>query len=897
MLGALSLRASGLWPISLVALAAIGVATVLLYAPQVRAIRRPWHWLLPSLRGAALLAVAVSIVRPVLSRTKTVEEQGAIVLLVDRSLSMGVTDRVLGEKASERRRVLGQLLAIGDGLGRLPEGIRSRAVAGVTEDLEKLDSLAEDIVRARREVDYARLSGRGTREAQGRLEKGITGFLAAAKHAEQTARAIGSKQAVIDPLSRLARTPRPERREEWIRELRASIDRARAPAEESQAGIDEELYQSSQQVRWVCDDLSRLSRLGLSWEVMAGSGRSLVSLLDKRIRVVGFAVGDGIRPIPLRSGEETAKDAPVEADGITSDLSGGVRRAMSRMARQPVQAVVLFSDGRQTGDQGLLASGLLPSGVPIFTVDAAGGRVRDLAIEHVEMPRLVYAGEVLTARVTVRATGIEAGEIAGQAKLSPDGAEECAAPVRMKDGRVEAELRVRLDKAGLQRMVISIPAQAGEATLANNQVERWVKVVAQRVRVLALSGSPTWDSRYMRNALLGSPFVQLRDALLVPGVSALAMTRQDILQQDVVILNDLSKESLSIEQWDAIRELVSRHCGSVMVIPGIGHLQEEYSGHVMSDLLPYPAPVRPSWRIWPGGSARYHAALAVGSESVGATWLEDDPELGKRRWDELEGFYRYLAIPELKANARVLLMERESHEPLLTESRVGTGRVFFLAMSESWRWRQKVGERDQGRFWLQLIRHAAEEPYALASGPFYLDVDKVVGEPGEPVHVRAKAMSRLSDWSLPAAVEYTVVQLGRVVRTGELDTAGNADDGRYAAVINDLPVGEYELHVAAPWGNAVLGDLALPIKVERSRDLELGNISGDRQFLQRLAEASGGKCLNLEQVGMLPGLLKETSYRQGQVSELHLWSSYYLFLFVLSCLAAEWAIRKQVGLA
>ena len=84
---------------------------------------------------------------------------------------------------------------------------------------------------------------------------------------------------------------------------------------------------------------------------------------------------------------------------------------------------------------------------------------------------------------------------------------------------------------------------------------------------------------------------------------------------------------------------------------------------------------------------------------------------------------------------------------------------------------------------------------------------------------------------------------------------------------------------------------------ERSSEEEMRNVSGDREFLAKLAEASGGKCLDLEQVGMLPGLLNEAVARQSRMSELHLWDSYYLFVFVLSCLALEWAIRKRVGLA
>ncbi len=896
VLSALLMRGSSLWPISVgMLLAALG-GIVWLYWPQVRGLRRGWQWFLPALRGMAMAALALSVLKPVVSRSRTVEDLGTVVVLLDKSLSMGVRDHGLGESREDRRRVLGRLLSIGDMLGRLPAGVRSKAVAGVSEDLRKLDSLAEDIGRARREVEYARLSGRDVRQAEGRLEQAIGAYLGAARDAEETAKSIGSKAEVISQLTKLAKSPRAERREEWIRDLRKQIEEAQGPTADSQAGIDEELYQSNQPVRWVCDELSRQSRLGLSWEVLAGSGRSLLSRLDRRTKVQGFAVGEGLSVVSLKA-EEGGREIPMEAEGTGSDLSGGLRKVLERMGGRSLQAVVYFTDGRQVGASGSMSMGLLPAGVPIFTVDVSSEGLRDLAIEHVELPRAVYVGEALRVKVSARCLGLDIGRILGQAKLWSEGVSEASGPMVVRDGRLEAELKVSFDKPGIHRVMISVPVQVGEATSRNNQVERWVKVVSQRSRVLALTGSAGWDFRYMRNALLRSPFVQLREALIVPGYSGLAALREDILQQDVVVLNDISKGCLSLEQWDAIRDLVTRWGGSVIVIPGVGHLQEEYGGHVMSELLPYTASVRPVWRMWPGERAHYHVVAAEGAEDVTGLWLDGDGEAGKGRWGELPGFYRYLAMPELKANARVLLVEQESRLALLTESRVGAGRVLFMGLNETWRWRHGVGGGVQDRFWRMLLRHAAEEPYAMTSGPLYLDVERAVVGAGEGIHVRAKLVSRGKERLSPAGLELAVLRDGQTVRAAVLEPAGNGDDGRYAAVVSDLPAGEYELRAVARMGDRLGYDASLPVKVERSVEEELRNVSGDREFLQRLADASGGKCLELEEVGMLPELLSEAAARQSQRVEMHLWDSPYLFVFFLSCLAMEWAMRKRVGLA
>ena len=96
-----------------------------------------------------------------------------------------------------------------------------------------------------------------------------------------------------------------------------------------------------------------------------------------------------------------------------------------------------------------------------------------------------------------------------------------------------------------------------------------------------------------------------------------------------------------------------------------------------------------------------------------------------RRWQELPGLYRYLQIPDanLYPDVRRLLVETESHSPVLTERRMGAGRALFLGLNETWRWRLRSGEREADQFWRQLVRYAAGEPYAASSGPLSLDVD------------------------------------------------------------------------------------------------------------------------------------------------------------------------------
>jgi hypothetical protein len=77
----------------------------------------------------------------------------------------------------------------------------------------------------------------------------------------------------------------------------------------------------------------------------------------------------------------------------------------------------------------------------------------------------------------------------------------------------------------------------------------------------------------------------------------------------------------------------------------------------------------------------------------------------------------------------------------------------------------------------------------------------------------------------------------------------------------------------------------------------MADVSGDEALLRNIAAASGGEFLTLDQVGRLPERLNRLADTQSRFAELTLWDSPLLFVFVVGCLGAEWALRKRFGLA
>src|SRR4051812_13921734 len=92
MLAQVSLHQIDALPMAVGAAALTVIAVCWLYPPQVRVAAGSLGWTLPLLRSLGLLALAAVLLKPVLLRPRSDQDRGAVLVLLDRSRSMSVTD-------------------------------------------------------------------------------------------------------------------------------------------------------------------------------------------------------------------------------------------------------------------------------------------------------------------------------------------------------------------------------------------------------------------------------------------------------------------------------------------------------------------------------------------------------------------------------------------------------------------------------------------------------------------------------------------------------------------------------------------------------------------------------------------------------------------------------------
>ncbi len=782
-------HAPQLLPVAAGVLLALMAAVIWLYPAQLQFVGWTGRILLPVLRTAALAALTVSLLKPVAVRLASSGERGTLLVLIDHSGSMGVVDN---------QRTAPQLVALADALGRLPVGARVAPLAELQGELSRLRLAAQDVQAARDDLDFAMISGRDVEPRQSRLREVYNAYAT-------PARALAGGSAVPDDpdlrqrLAEIAEVPQPDSESAWKSAVPLRISQALAALARYQENADKRLYDTNAQVHEACDQVRKISRFGLAQEALLRPGKGILPRVAAQMPVSGFLLADHVIPVNLFDGTQPAHSLAGQPNGLASDLTGGIPAASSGRA---VRAILMISDGRQVGGDPRRLTGLTPNGVPIFTVGVSPTiGPRDLSFANVLLPAGAFIGDTVTLRAEVRHEGFEG--VGVEVKLRIGDQPEQSQHVDLRSAfpaTVSFPIELKPSLAGVQKIVLSVAPLPGEATDANNRIERWIKVMPERIKVAAWAGSPSWDYQYFHNLLSRRTDIQLRDTVFTVDAPRLNMSPEDILRQDVIVMFDVPVAALSPAQWDALLRLVDERGGSVILVAGDAHLPAEYANPIpAATLLPFDlSRVQPRFKSWPGEQPAFRFVPDPSALSLDVMKLGNDASGIPRRWEELPPTFQFLQLPpvsegKLKPRTQALLAEMDSGSPVLLERRLGAGRTLFLGINETWRWRFKIGERDQDRFWRQLIHYAAQAPYFANSESLALDADRVSVQPEEPVHVRARVFDE-KQASRPYELE--IFRDQKRFGTQKLSSVGSPGAGQFEANLV-LSAGEYELQLAS----------------------------------------------------------------------------------------------------
>ncbi|MDE0207806.1 MAG: hypothetical protein OXP66_17460, partial [Candidatus Tectomicrobia bacterium] len=433
-----------------------------------------------------------------------------------------------------------------------------------------------------------------------------------------------------------------------------------------------------------------LSRLQGVVDYLHDEQRSALDNLAERYEIALYQFDDAVRMLPR-------EDLPqVKPGGQRTDLVGAVTQVLDDSRSAPPAGVLLLSDGVHHGpDTGL--GYLKRAGVPVVAVGVGDvDTYRDIRVVDVQAPSLTFLHYPADVSATVQVWGY---------------AGETLAVVLQRDGRVVATQRMQVNADDTeQRMVfplepdtigefaytISIAPRLGEALTDNNRVDFPLSVVRDKIRVLLVCGSPTWNYRFLRQALKLDPsidllsFVILRTAndvvnvpesqlSLIPFPTERLFTRE-LRNFDLIIFENFdSRRYFPVTYLQNVARFVRRGGAFAMIGGPLSFSQGGYLGTPIEAILP--VSLLRERRDYQ--QATHQMALTDEGRSHPITRLSSDDQENERIWESMPELDGLNLVGEPKPGATVLAVSdgpagNGAGVPLLAMQPVGEGRSLAL---------------------------------------------------------------------------------------------------------------------------------------------------------------------------------------------------------------------------
>lgn len=762
-----------------------------------------------------------------------------------------------------------------------------------------------------------------------------------------------------------------EQAAEWIEdyERRKPLQYLSAEEEKLDRGPRRELEIRRRQARdEIFARVDALTRGEVARRVLGKEGVGLLATLtDKHaVELIGFhqEVWD-LRPDQLDELFKAPAAGAANPAGASATAYTDIRRPLLRAlelagpGQGKVLGIVLLTDGQHNYDESPLkkAAEMGDRGLPIYPV-ALGARKPppDAAMISVKAPPAVFKDVDLNVEVRFKVSGMAPQNF--NVKLFGNDKAELDRHVYRHDGKDQEHtetFKIRLDKPGTQTLVAVVePAnpRVKETRLDNNSRVAVVNVADDKAKVLLVDGEARWEYHYLATALqrdrrmqlqtvvFNQPRLQNRDP---EEARQLGLPRQQLpagadglAEFDCIILGDVAPEQLPLADRVRLEKYVADRGGTLVILAGkrsmpLGFPEASANGETdpLRKLLPIEAPrvasIPDGFPVSLTEEGRETAFMRLGADSGGADEV----------WGRLPKHY-WAVVGRAKPGAMSLAFladkfgdaaagaspEREKEQGLIVRHNYGFGRVLFVGLDSTWRWRYRTGDQYHHTFWGDTIHWAAADK-ALGAGNEYVrfgtsqpvyrkgerpEIVVRLGEELGPIKADLVAGARILRQKGPNEKEEAVALVPlnrRPARPRVLEGQAPAlAPGQYALelVIPDLdeklkslpppPAGT----PGTPQPAKPTGPLRATFTIVPPDSTELIDLETKWTLLEDIASKSGGKVFTPEDAAELADLLARQTVPYVEHHEQRLWQWWVVLVVVVSLLTLEWVGRKLAGL-
>jgi len=631
---------------------------------------------------------------------------------------------------------------------------------------------------------------------------------------------------------------------------------------------------------------------------------------------VGFySLGESLSP----TSREALSAPPL---GETTRLGEAVGELYERMAGRDVGAVVILSDGIDTGRLGTggldeeTRKAITALGAPIHTILIGEKELRDLSIAQVLADDFAFVRSPIKLEAVIHHHGLSGRMI--EVSLLREGRTLDVKLVTLRKDAEEERVIFDFtpDRPGNFVFEVRTPVLQGEALPGNNQHAFTLRVIRDRVRVLHVNGRPSWDERFLRSMLRLNPNVDLVSFFILRTdtdemplgqgeMSLIPFPYKEIFDEqlptfDLLIFHNFNFKPYWVEPYlPGVRRYVEAGGSLAMIGGDLSFASGLYGSSALAEALPVDLSGIPT--DGPGSQTTddFRPRLTAEGRTHPVTSLSLDERENAGMWASLPPLMGINRVAGLMPGARALLTHPKDKSadgkpaPVLAVRDYGRGRTLAMLTDTSWNWAfPAAGQGQDGRafqrFWESAMRWLVRDP---ALTLLRLELQRSDYRRDQPVLGRVRTLR--PDFT-PAPQVVVAVEARRVdeqekiVRQAEVVTGAEGDAPLDLGL---LPPGAYRLV-----GRATLEGRTVEEQstfVVRAEGKELSDVVARPGLLRAMSEASGGVAMDGAWGSF--SVNPPRKVRVGSVRAVEIWCHPLLLLLVVGLLASEWVLRRRAG--
>jgi uncharacterized membrane protein len=653
------------------------------------------------------------------------------------------------------------------------------------------------------------------------------------------------------------------------------------------------------------------TRLAKVKQMLQKNDTGLWQKLSAEYDVRLYTVNEEVHPLDFAALDQ------VGVAGKGSALLEALFAVQNEYRNLPLAGILLLTDG--ANNLGIEDSALLEGfSLPVFPVEAGNpAAYQDIQIAETRTVNFAFLRSPITVDFTLKSWGYR----------------DVTVPIILKqDNQIIATTMVRITErefthpvsftftpreVGTFHYVVETPLQIGEAIHSNNRKDFSLQVVRDKIRILVVSGRPSWSYRFLRRALKSDPTIDLisfiilrtpsdvvnvseRQLSLIPFPTNRLFT-QELENFDLLIFDNFSYVFyFPLLYLENVKQFVADGGAFAMFGGSESFSEGGYANTPLEEILPVDLTDRSMGYAFQRGQIQ----LTKEGETHPITQIAADRAETKLLWEEmpvLEGFNRAQVKPESTVLGDYILSETNQHFPLLATMKYRNGRTLALLTDQSWRWNfEMVGNQRGNRYYLrfikQMIRWLIKDPnfkqvQVLASKETY--------QPGEEVELRVRVYD--DDFSPASDAVLTLTTKDTQGEKIELPYTPTPQPGEYVATYQPGREGFFTVAVEAQSQGKLLGNDETLFRVAHLQR-EFENASPGDALLRKIADLTRGKFFPItttpqDMVAEIGRTLQDnTQYKIIEERPLEVRNTWWAFFLLLGLFSLEWILRRRGGL-